>query len=78
MTTPVITITRATAGWFQPGKGWMKGAVFATVDGLNVALLEGKGWNCRCEQPECWHIDAVAQLISSETIARIEAGRPTR
>lgn len=76
MSTPAIVITRATAGWFQSSKGWRKGAVFATVDGLNVALLEGKGWNCRCDQLKCCHIDAVRDLIAPETIARIEAGRP--
>lgn len=78
MTNPTVSITRATAGWFQSGKGWRKGAVLATVDGLNVALLESKGWNCRCGQPECWHIDTVRDLISSATIESIEAGRPTR
>ncbi|WP_338538174.1 hypothetical protein N5P18_15655 [Janibacter terrae] len=73
-----VEITRATTGWHQPGKGWRKGAVFATVDGINVALLEGKGWQCRCERPACWHIDTVRDLIAPETIARIEAGRPTK
>ena len=72
------TIRRVTNGWFQPGKGWRKGCIFATVDGWDVAYLETKGWDCRCPDRDCDHIDAVADLIDPETLARIKAGKPTR
>lgn len=71
-----VIIRRATNGWHQSGKGWRKGGVFATVDGYDVAFLERKGWDCRCDDEDCDHITAVARLIDPETLARIEAGRP--
>lgn len=59
---------------YRKGRGWSKGFIVADVDGHEVAFREAYGWDCRCPDMECLHIDAVADLIDEATLARIEAG----
>lgn len=71
-----ITFRRISTGHVRPDRSWNKGIILATVDGHGVALIAGKGWNCRCPDPECPHVDAVADLIDLDVLLSIENGRP--
>ena len=65
-----ITIRRIATGHRRD-----RGIVLASVDGYGVACIEGKGWNCQCPDPDCPHIDAVADLIDEDVLLAIENGR---
>lgn len=65
-----ITLRKMNVGYYprRQRTGWQRGFVHATVDGHTVSYRETHGW-------ECLHIDAVADLIDENTLARIERGR---
>lgn len=70
-----VQIKLVKAGYYDREKGWKKGIILATVEGHSVALLENKGWDCRCGDEKCEHIPAVEKNIHPRTLAQIEEGR---
>lgn len=68
-----VKIARLNLGHFG-AKGWRPARLVATVDGHVVTCTgNGKGWSCKCPDPECAHLNAVAALIDPGALAELEA-----
>lgn len=52
---------------------WDRPHVMAQVDGFRVSATTGIGWHCTCGNPDCEHVDAVADFIDPETLSAIDA-----
>jgi hypothetical protein len=46
--------------------------VVADVDGYSVRCQANRGWDCTCDDPDCGHLDAVAELIHPDMLAELE------
>lgn len=58
----------------RPGKSPTTDPAFvhAEVDGHGVICKAGRGWECSCPDPDCAHIDAVADLIHPNMLAELD------
>lgn len=65
-------IARLARGGHSP-KGWHPAYVIAVCDGYRVRCIgNGKGWDCQCPDPECPHLNAVAEIIAPEVLEELE------
>lgn len=69
-----ILFSRLVRGYWKGNGQWVPAILTATVDGHKVRCVgNGPGWDCNCEDPDCGHVDAVADLVLPSLLEVLEA-----
>lgn len=74
MRVKVITLNGTRLRYRRPGKTPTtdRAYVRAEVDGHAVTGRAGDGWECACPDPDCPHVDALADVIHPNMLAELD------
>lgn len=67
-----ITIRCVTRCRSRGKQGHRRGLVLATVDGFTLKLAANQHPDCTCAVPDCWHLDAVRELIDPDLLRSLD------